>query len=117
MNKHNQIDYVELPAADMAATQEFFHQVFGWEFTHWGEEYMDSASGGIAIGFYHTTLNGTYDTGGALVTIYRDDLEQALEEVEQHGGQLTKEIFSFPGGRRFQFLEPSGNEFAVWSDK
>ena len=116
MDKQNKIDYLELPSVDISATKEFFGKVFGWKFTMWGEEYMDSSAGGIALGFYHASLQSTYDTGGALVTLYSHDLESTLDNVVAHGGQISKDIFEFPGGRRFHFLEPSGNEFAVWSE-
>lgn len=117
MVKHHKIDYVELPAVDIAATEAFFQEVFGWAFTHWGEEYIDSSGGGIALGFYHASLESRTESGGALVTLYSHNLEQTMAAVTAHGGTISKEIFSFPGGRRFQFLEPSGNEFGVWSDQ
>lgn len=117
MSKQNKIDYVELAAKDMAETQKFFTTAFGWRFKNWGDEYMDSSDSGIGIGFYNADLSGTSSTGGALVTIYSEDLEAAQTKVVENNGKITKEIFAFPGGRRFQFVEPSGNEFAVWSDK
>lgn len=117
MSKHNKIDYVELPAKDMAATQTFFTAVFGWQFKMWGEAYMDTHDGGLAIGFYQSDLASISPHGGALVTIYSEDLELTLDSVIEHGAKISKDIFDFPGGRRFQFFEPSGNEFAVWTDK
>lgn len=118
MTKNNKIDYVELASKDMLATKEFFRETFGWEFKAWGDEYMDSHDGGIAIGFYKADLQSSYESGGALVTIFSEDLESIFVSVSDHGGQITKEIFPFPGGRRFHFKEPGGgNEFAVWSEK
>lgn len=115
MDKQNKVDYVELASKDMDSTRSFFAKVFGWEFKMWGEGYMDTPSGGVTLGFYQADLSSLSEAGGALVTIYRDNLESALDDVTKNGGRITKEIFSFPGGRRFQFLEPGGNEFCVWS--
>lgn len=114
MSKHNKIDYVELPASDMQATQLFFEQTFDWSFNHYGPDYMDCLDSPIGIGFYRAELQSVAAQGGALVTLYSDDLEATLAQVKQNGGQITEEIFSFPGGQRFQFKEPSGNEFGVW---
>ncbi len=117
MEKHHKIDYVELASNDLNATKQFYENLFGWTFTMWGEEYMDCSDGGIMIGFYKSNLKSESQLGGALVTFYSKNLEKTLEEVEKLGGKVIKPIFSFPGGRRFQFTEPSGNEFAVWSKK
>ncbi len=116
MDRHEKIDYVELPASDIEATKTFFTKVFGWSFTDYGPEYSDSPGGGIMTGFYKANLKSSPETGGALVTFYSNDLKATLAKVETAGGIIIKPIFDFPGGRRFQFTEPSGNEFAVWSD-
>lgn len=116
MSKHNTLDYVELAAADLEATQLFFEHAFGWSFNHYGPDYMDCLDNPIGVGFYRAGLKSVADQGGALVTLFSDNLEATLHQVTQHGGQISKEIFSFPGGRRFQFFEPSGNEFGVWSN-
>jgi predicted enzyme related to lactoylglutathione lyase len=116
MNEHEKINYVEFPATDMAATKAFFAEVFAWSFTDYGPDYMDCPDGGIMTGFFKADLKSTPETGGALVTFYSEDLERAQAKIETAGGTIVKPIFSFPGGRRFQFTEPSGNEFAVWSD-
>lgn len=117
MGENNKIDYVELATGNMEATKAFFREVFGWKFKDWGDAYMDSHDGGTAIGFYKADLQSSYENGGALVTMYSKDLESTLTRVTGNGGQITREIFSFPGGRRFHFKEPGGgNEFAVWSD-
>ncbi|MEE9367622.1 MAG: VOC family protein [Pontiella sp.] len=116
MDRHEKIDYVEFAASDMDATKTFFTQVFGWSFTDYGPEYSDSPDGGIMTGFYKGDLKSTQENGGALVTFYSNNLEATLAEVTEAGGSVVKPIFDFPGGRRFQFTEPGGNEFAVWSD-
>ena len=117
MDKHEKINYVEFPASDMESTKAFFVQVFGWSFTDYGPEYMDCPDGGIMIGFFKANLISSTKNGSALVTFYSSNLEETLSKVKAAGGIIIKPIFSFPGGRRFQFTEPSGNEFAVWSDK
>lgn len=115
MNKHHQINYCEFAATDLAATESFFNKLFNWVFTHYGEEYMDCEDGGLMVGFYRAELKTTQESGGAMLTFYSDDLEKSFDEVITAGATITKEIFSFPGGQRFQFAEPSGNEFAIWS--
>jgi hypothetical protein len=117
MDKHEKIDYVEFPATDMDATKAFFGKVFGWSFTDYGPEYMDCPDGGIMTGFFKADMKSSTENGSALVTFYSSDLEETFAKIEPAGGTVLKPIFSFPGGRRFQFTEPSGNEFAVWSDK
>jgi len=117
MARHEKIDYIELSTPDLEATKTFFTQVFGWKFTDYGPDYADSPDGGIMVGFFRGDLNSHQETGGALVTFYSADLETTQSKVEIAGGTIIKPTFPFPGGRRFQFLEPSGNELAVWSDK
>jgi predicted enzyme related to lactoylglutathione lyase len=117
MNRHEKIDYVEFAAADLEATKTFFNTVFGWNFTDYGPDYCDCPDGGLMTGFYRAGLTSRHEAGGALVTFYSADLEATQAKIEAEGGAIVKPIFPFPGGRRFQFTEPSGNEFAVWSDQ
>ena len=116
MNQQDRINYVEFPAADLSATKKFFQIVFNWAFTEYGPDYMDSPDGGIMTGFFKSNLRAKTDNGSVLVAFYSADLEATLAKIEAAGGKIIKPIFSFPGGRRFQFTEPSGNELAVWSD-
>jgi predicted enzyme related to lactoylglutathione lyase len=115
MSEHHKINYIEFPAKDLALTKQFFEQVFHWQFTDYGPEYSSFANSGINGGFFKADLRSSTQDGAALSVIYSDDLEATQASVEQAGGQVIKPIFSFPGGRRFHFKEPSGNEFAVWS--
>lgn len=117
MNQHEKINYVEFPARDLDATKAFFTKVFGWEFEDYGPEYTAFSNEGIDGGFYKAELSASQEQGSALVVFYSNDLEGTLTKVEVAGGFVVKPIFSFPGGRRFHFTEPSGNEFAVWSDQ
>jgi len=116
MNINDRINYVEFPARDIEATKIFFTAVFGWNFNDYGPEYTAFANQGINGGFYKSDSASSTETGGALIVLYSDTLEEVQERVERAGGSILKPIFSFPGGRRFHFAEPSGNELAVWSD-
>ena len=111
-----QISYIELPATDIEGTKQFFANAFGWEFIDYGPDYTAIAGAGLDGGFYKSTLRATTETGSALVVLYSANLESSLARVESAGGKIVKPIFSFPGGRRFQFTDPSGNEYAVWSE-
>jgi predicted enzyme related to lactoylglutathione lyase len=107
------IDYVELATKGMPATKAFYRHVFGWKFTDYGPDYSSFEDGRLSGGF--TTAADV--TRGPLLVIYVLDLEATQAEIEAAGGVVVKQIFSFPGGRRFHFKDPSGNELAVWSDK
>ena len=115
MSNHEKLDYLEYPAFDIEATKTFFSRVFGWQFTDFGPDYTAFDNQGLEGGFYKADLRSRSDQGSALTVFYSDDLEATLSKVEQAGGQINKATFEFPGGRRFHFLEPSGNEFAVWT--
>lgn len=114
MDKHEKINYLEYPAKDLSKTKAFFEEVFNWHFTDYGLEYCAFDKQGLEGGFYQSELVSNSDEGAALTVFYSDDLEATLDKVRLAGGVIIKPIFSFPGGRRFHFTEPSGNEFAVW---
>jgi uncharacterized protein len=109
-----QIDYIEFPAVEIAKTKDFYIQVFNWKFTDYGPDYTSFEDGRIAGGFSKTDKAAV---GGPLVVIYAADLAGTEAKVRAAGGAIVKEVFPFPGGRRFHFSDPSGNELAVWSDK
>lgn len=109
------IDYVEFPAADFDAIQAFYECAFGWEFTDYGPEYRAFSDGKLDGGFRHAEVTATTDNGSALVILYTADLEATRDKVVDCGGRIVQDIFSFPGGRRFHFADPHGNELAVWS--
>lgn len=116
MTQHENLNYVEYPANDLQATKVFFTRVFGWSFTDYGPDYTSFKGPGLNGGFFRAGLCSTTASGGALLVLYSKDLEAALASVSAAGGKIVKPVFSFPGGRRFHFTEPSGNEFAAWSD-
>ncbi|MCF6254812.1 MAG: VOC family protein [Gammaproteobacteria bacterium] len=115
MNKHEKINYLEFPAKDIEATKAFFNSVFGWRFEDYGPEYVAFFDAGMDGGFFKSNLTVSTDNGSALMVFYSDNLEQTLSKVTTAGGTVIKPVFSFPGGRRFHFADPNGNEFAVWS--
>jgi len=117
MSNHHRINYVELPAADLDAAQRFYEAAFGWTFVDYGPEYRAFNDGALDGGFYRAPLQSRSEGGAALVVLYSSDLEASLETVLAAGATLVKEIFSFPGGRRFQFADPNGNELAIWTDR
>lgn len=113
-NKNNQINYVEFKAHDLEKTKQFYTKAFGWIFTNYGDGYIAFNHSGIEGGFEKTTEK---IINGALVILYHQNLEVIKNLIVKCGGKITKDIFSFPGGRRFHFTDPSGNELAVWSDQ
>lgn len=116
MSRHNTIHYVELPSTDIPSTKAFFITVFGWDFEDYGPDYTAILGAGLDGGFYTSEQVAREDTGSAMVILYSDDLEASLEAVVEAGGTVVKDIFSFPGGRRFHFTEPSGTELAIWTE-
>lgn len=111
--KDGQINYVEFKARDLEETKAFYTTSFGWTFTDYGPTYTAFSESGLEGGFEKTE---TAIKNGALVVLYHRNLELIKHRIMEAGGKITKDIFSFPGGRRFHFADPSGNELAVWSD-
>ena len=116
MNINESINYIEFPSKDLEKTKRFFTQVFGWVFQDYGPEYSAFTTQGMDGGFYKADLKSDATNGAALIVFYSNNLQITLEKIQKAGGSINKAIFSFPGGHRFHFIEPSGNEFAVWSD-
>ncbi|MBB2495811.1 VOC family protein [Aquipseudomonas ullengensis] len=116
MPTHEKINYVEYPAKDLAATKSFFQSAFGWAFVDYGPDYAAFSGQGLDGGFFRAEMAASTSNGSALIVFYSERLEETLSKVTTAGGLVVKPIFSFPGGRRFHFTEPSGNEFAVWSE-
>ncbi len=116
MKIHEKMNYVELPAQDIDAAKSFFRQAFRWEFVDYGPDYAAFSDQGLDGGFYQSEQLSSAAAGAALIVFYSNDLEQTQAKIKQSGGKIIKAIFDFPGGRRFHFADPSGNEYAVWSD-
>lgn len=117
MERHEKINYVELPARDLAAVKTFYQTVFGWTFTDYGPDYCSFDGAGIDGGFFKSDQHAQQDTGSVLLVLYSTDLAATQTKIEQAGGKIVRKIFEFPGGRRFHFCDPNGNEWAVWSDR
>jgi len=111
---HHGIDYVEISVLDLEAAKGFYGAAFGWQFNAYGPGYagIQKAGGGEAGGL---AVAEEVRGGGPLVVLYSNDIEGTVSAVREAGGRVTKEIFAFPGGRRFHFTDPSGNELAVWT--
>ena len=112
--KNNHINYVEFQAKDLEKIKAFYAAAFGWTFTDYGPTYVAFSESGLQGGFEQTEEE---IVNGALVVLYHEDLESIKSNIMESNGTISKDIFSFPGGRRFHFLDPSGNELAVWTEK
>jgi predicted enzyme related to lactoylglutathione lyase len=112
--KNDHINYIEFKAPDLERIKAFYSEVFGWVFTDYGPDYIAIAESGLDGGFMRSdapVLNGV------LVVLYHKDLKSVLAKISPAGGRIAKEMFPFPGGKRFHFLDPAGNELAVWSEE
>lgn len=116
MKEHEKINYVELPSKDLETTKAFFESVFGWSFVDYGPDYTAFSNEGLDGGFFRSHLSASTKNGSALIVFYSLKIEETQAKIEKAGGSIIKPVFSFPGGRRFHFSDPNGNEYAVWSD-
>ncbi len=107
------INYIEFNVSDIARSKAFYGKAFGWTFTDYGPDYCEFTDGHMKGGFDATV---PVTTGGPLIVLYGEDLGEIQKSVEKAGGKITKPLFEFPGGRRFQFADPDGYELAVWSE-
>lgn len=108
------VDYIEFLTTNIEATKTFYSEVFGWDFKDHGPDYTSFSDGRMSGGFESAP---TVTAGGPLVVLYSTKLEEIEAAIPAHGGQIVRETFEFPGGRRFHFTDPVGNELAVWSDQ
>ncbi len=113
-HKDNRIDYIELPGREMPAMQSFYTHVCGWTFQQWGDTYASFNDGRLDGGI---DADPNTRRSSPLVVLFSSDLEATRDRVVKAGGRIVKDIFAFPGGRRFHFSDPSGNELAIWSEK
>ena len=117
MPTHEKINYIEFPAKNIEVAKAFFTAVFGWTFEDYGPDYAAFSNAGIDGGFFKSDLVVSTEKGSPLIVFYSKTLEQTQSKIEKAGGNIKKPVFAFPGGRRFHFCDPNGNEYAVWSDK
>ncbi len=111
---NNHINYIEFQAKDLEKVKQFYQAAFAWVFTDYGPNYTSFSASGITGGFEYADSE---IINGALIVLYHDKLGLIRGKIVSSGGKICKDIFTFPGGRRFHFKDPSGNELAVWSDK
>ncbi|PCJ18235.1 MAG: glyoxalase [Candidatus Cloacimonadota bacterium] len=116
MNKHGKINYLEIPVKNINQTKEFFKSVFDFNFTDYGPNYTSFINEGIDGGFYESDSKPFSSSTCALIIFYSSDLEETQVKVSNNNGTIVKKTFTFPGGRRFHFEDPNGNEYAVWSE-
>ena len=110
---NNHIDYIEFKAGDLQAVKKFYTRCFRWEFTDYGPDYTAFENSGVSGGFERSD---TGPSAGALIVLYHKDLIKIRDVILKEGGKIRKDIFAFPGGKRFHFEDPAGNELAVWSE-
>ena len=115
MRAENRIDYLEIPAADLEKAREFLVAMFGWEFQMWGDDYMSFNDGRLDGGLRRAPEPAP--SNGVLLVFYSENLERDVARVQQLGASISADIFDFPGGRRFHFIDPAGIEYALWTDK
>lgn len=108
------MDYIEFQTTDVEGSKKFYSEIFGWEFTDYGPDYTSFSDGRMNGGFASAP---TVAASNPLVVLYATNLEVVKARVTEGGGQVVRETFEFPGGRRFHFTDPGGNELAVWSDQ
>ncbi|MDY7084849.1 MAG: VOC family protein [Actinomycetota bacterium] len=116
-HQHHTINYVEITVGDLAEAKRFYSEAFGWQFNDYGPAYAGicgPGGDGEAGGLRHGEPVGV---GGPLVLLYSTDLDASVEAVRAAGGRVIEGPYSFPGGRRFHFADPSGNELGVWAEK
>ena len=111
---NNQISYIEFKASNLEIIKAFYSNCFQWKFTDYGPDYTSFSESGLFGGFEKSENE---IINGVLIVLYHTDLEIIKSKIITEGGKITKDIFSFPGGKRFHFTDPSGNELAIWSDK
>jgi predicted enzyme related to lactoylglutathione lyase len=113
---HHAIDYIEINVSDLAAAKEFYSAAFGWSFNDYGPDYsgIRSPDGTGEVGGLNPARPPS--RGGPLVLLYSGDLDASVRAVEAAGGTVVDGPYGFPGGRRFHFTDPSGNELGVWAE-
>lgn len=113
MSNEKTINYVEIPATDPGKARDFFSALFGWTFQEWGDDYISFNDGRLDGGFYRAEQPAP--ATGVLIVFFSEDLERDMKKVVELGATISKDVFSFPGGRRFHFKDPTGTEYAIWA--
>ena len=114
MQAENRIDYIEIPVTDPARARDFFAALMGWEFQDWGPDYISFSDGRLNGGFRRAAEAPS--PNGVLLVFFSENLERDRDRVKELGASISQDIFEFPGGRRFHFVDPLGNEYAIWGE-
>ena len=114
MPAEKRIDYIEIPVTDPAKARDFFAELMGWEFRDWGPDYISFHDGQLNGGFRRSVEPPPPNS--VLLVFFSDDLERDRDRVVELGAAINQDIFEFPGGRRFHFVDPLGNEYAIWGE-
>ena len=114
-NDHHKIHYIELPALSVETMKAFYGEAFGWTFTDYGPQYSAFQGAGVEGGFEESREYIAPRKPGAFVILYSDDLQASQVAIKNAGGEICVETYSFPGGKRFHFKDPSGNELGIWT--
>ena len=115
VHAHHAIDYIEIAVTDIDAAKAFYASAFGWTLVDYGPDYAGIQGDGREMGGLRK--DSEVRAGGPLVILYSEDLEASVAAVTAAGGTIVEPIYAFPGGRRFNFADPAGNELAVWSER
>ena len=113
MRDEGRIDYIEIPVTDLDRSREFFSQLFGWEFQEWGPDYYSFSDGRLDGGLRRSEEPAP--ASGVLLVFYTQDIDRDYARVKELGALISQEVFDFPGGKRFHFVDPVGTEFAMWT--
>ena len=114
MRPENRIDYIEIPTVDIEKAKAFFAAMMGWQFQDWGPDYASFNDGRLDGGFRRSEEPAP--ASGVLLVFFSADLERDRDRVVELGGSINQDIFDFPGGRRFHFVDTTGNEYAIWAE-
>lgn len=117
MQESTKLNYVEFASLNLGLSKSFFESAFGWHFTDYGDTYTAFSHSGLDGGIFASERVLKAESGAPLLVLYSHNITEAQKGVENAGGTITKPLFDFPGGCRFHFVEPGGNELAVWSEK
>jgi predicted enzyme related to lactoylglutathione lyase len=113
MRDEGRIDYIEIPVTDLDRAREFLSQLFGWEFQEWGPDYYSFNDGRLDGGLRRSEEPAP--ASGVLLVFYTQDIDRDYDRVKELGATISQDVFEFPGGKRFHFVDPVGTEFAMWT--
>jgi len=115
LSGYEKLNYIEFPVKNIDVAKGFFSEVFGWRFEDFGDSYAAFYGAGIDGGFFQADQTVQVSSGSVLLVFYSDNLEATIDKILAANGSISQDIFSFPEGKRFHFLDPCGNEYAVWT--